>query len=116
MGIICKQPGIRASVNPSFTFLFGAVTRWQQATFGDRPPTAPLHHLAKEVKEALAAPHDVSEYADMMLLLIDAAKCAGFTARDLLDATYAKLEVNRQRKWQAPDADGVCLHVKDEPE
>lgn len=75
---------------------------WSFDAFGPpshRGPIGPLRHLLKEVVEALAAPRDISEYADCFLLVLDAADRAGFTLGDLLDAANSKLAINEQRKW-----------------
>src|SRR5688500_7375797 len=50
---------------------------WSQATFGsddERGPIGALKHLAKEAVEAQAAPDDEEEYADCLLLILDAAR------------------------------------------
>lgn len=88
---------------------------WSQRTFGtddQRGPAGPLAHLAKEAEEARANPSDVSEYADCLLLVIDAARRAGFDIDALLSAASDKLQINRARKWGPPNADGSVEHVR----
>src|SRR5581483_2899425 len=78
---------------------------WSQATFGLdqlRGPTFSLKHLAKEVQECLAAPHDLEEYADLQFLVFDAARRAGFSYAQLVEAVRHKLAVNRSRQWPKP--------------
>lgn len=89
---------------------------WSQATFGsdeERGPTGALLHLEKEAREALEAPDDVTEFADCLLLILDASRRAGFDAAYLLEQTYAKLQVCKQRKWPKPDGDKPVEHVRD---
>lgn len=87
---------------------------WSQRTFGrdsERGPEGPLHHLEREVAEALAARDDVTEYADCLLLILDASRRAGFDSHALLNAAIAKLEVNKARTWGKPNAKGFVEHL-----
>lgn len=88
---------------------------WSQATFGndsERGPLGPLKHLEKEAKEAQESPQDSSEYADCLLLVLDAARRAGIQIDDLVVAAYEKLQINKARTWPAPIADAPVEHVK----
>jgi hypothetical protein len=88
---------------------------WSQKTFGldsVRGPQGPLNHLAKEVKEALAKPNDPSEYADLLLLMFDAARRSGLTFDGLIGAAWGKLDVNKKRQWGKPNDDGSVEHVR----
>ena len=90
---------------------------WSDETFGlNRKPTAPLHHLKKEVEEIISEPYDVEEYADGFCLLIDSARLAGFDMNAILDAMWMKFEKNKNRTWSKPDENGVCEHVRTENE
>ena len=77
-------------------------------------PRPPLHHLNKEVGELLAEPFDLEEYADALLLLLDAAYLAGFTFSDIFDAARIKFAINQKRQWGAPDENGVVEHLREE--
>lgn len=86
---------------------------WSEKTFGtseERGPIGPLKHLQKEVEEALEAPDDASEYADCLILIIDAARRAGFDIDELLHATHCKMKINRHRKWAKPTSDEPIFH------
>lgn len=104
--------------------LMDDIREWSAATFGEGQRTIPiLHHLIKEVPEAIEAVKEVEnitlkgrfEFADCMMLLLDAANHYGMTADDLIRFTNFKLDVNRQRKWGKPDENGVIEHLQ-EPE
>lgn len=85
---------------------------WSDRTFGsgeDRHRST-MNHLKREVDEIIADPSDLEEYADVLILLVDAARMAGFHTDDLLDAAYAKHEVNKKRTWKPADIDGVHEH------
>lgn len=89
------------------------IANWSDSTFGSgRPATTPLHHLAKEVSELIEAPDDRMEYADCLMLLLDAYRMSGGSADDLVEACYQKLEINQQRKWGKPDKNGVVEHIR----
>ncbi|HEX8913394.1 MAG TPA: dATP/dGTP pyrophosphohydrolase domain-containing protein [Humisphaera sp.] len=96
--------------------LWARQAEWSQETFGtdaERGPAGALKHLAREAGEALRSPTDKAEYADCLLLVLDAARRAGLAAGELLDAAAVKLEVNRQREWPPPAAgDEPVEHVK----
>ncbi|MEO5927679.1 MAG: dATP/dGTP pyrophosphohydrolase domain-containing protein, partial [Patescibacteria group bacterium] len=84
----------------AFLSLAEEQAEWSQRTFGtdaERGPTGPLEHLAEEACEAIQNPSDVTEYADCLLLVLDAARRARFCASALLAAACEKLAVNKQR-------------------
>lgn len=92
------------------------LSQWSQATFGtdkERGPVGPLKHLAKEVAEAQEKPDDIYEYADMVFLVFDAARRAGFEFDQLTNAVEHKLQINRARKWGPKSTDGVTEHVRE---
>jgi hypothetical protein len=88
---------------------------WSQETFGSdasRDWTGPLAHLAKELREIEEQPMDREEWADALLLLLDASRRAGFNAVGLLQAAEYKLSINKNRVWQEPNEDGSIEHDK----
>lgn len=90
---------------------------WSQKTFGSdkvRGSTGPLKHLAKEINEVLAKPDDLEEYADLLFLVFDATRRAGFTYKLLVEAARDKLEINKKRKWPTPTSDEPVEHVKEQ--
>lgn len=102
-----------------FNQLAGRQSKWSQATFGtdaERGPIGPLKHLAKEAVEAQENPGDITEFADCLLLTLDANRRAGFTPMQLVDAAMAKMEINEARKWQKPIGDEPIEHVRENPE
>lgn len=91
---------------------------WSQETFGSdlsRDWTGPLAHLRKEIGEIEEQPMDREEWADALLLLLDAARRAGFNAAGLILAAEYKLSINKNRVWQKPNADGSVERVRSEP-
>ena len=87
---------------------------WSDKTFGDptvRNEMGALHHLKMEIDELIANPADESEWADCMLLLLDAARRRGYSPDQIFQFCYDKLQVNKKRTWTQSD-NGVYLHDK----
>jgi hypothetical protein len=90
------------------------IAEFSDRVFGkDRPYTAPLHHLKKEVDEVIDD-GAIEEYADCLLLLIDSyrKKFPGIPTSWLLDAANSKINVLETRTWQKPDENGVFEHIR----
>lgn len=58
-----------------------------------------VDHICKELKEVLAAPHDLEEWTDLILLSLDGAWRAGYTPEEVADSVTAKLAKNEARTW-----------------
>ena len=89
------------------------INTWSTATFGeDHQRFSPIvHHLKKEVQELLDTDGDEMEFADCMMLLLDAAKVKGICGSKVLALTEQKLEINKKRTWGKPDENGVVEHI-----
>jgi len=88
---------------------------WSQRTFGpdtERGPIGPLKHLEKEAREAQANPIDRTEYADCLLLVLDASRRAGIKLGDLITEAIDKQKINMARTWPTPQPDMPVEHVK----
>lgn len=89
---------------------------WSRETFGsdeERGPIGPVKHLKKECDEVMANPTDREEYADMLILVIDASRRAGIMPMQLLELAEAKVKKNKSRKWPKPTSDEPVEHVRD---
>jgi hypothetical protein len=92
---------------------------WSERTFGPdtlRGPIGGLKHLEKEAREAQACPTDIKEYADILILLLDTSRRAGFTPLDVIEAAIAKMQENKARIWPAIDPtklDEPTEHVRE---
>lgn len=91
------------------------VQRWQRDTFRETATVSgALAHLRKEldeVEEACQLGLDAwPEVADVFILWCQVASQVGMGPAGAAYAVEEKLETNRQRKWKAPDADGVVEH------
>ena len=82
-----------------------------------------LKHLEKEAREAQESVGEANtlpisadaavEIVDCLFLTFDAARRAGMTLDSLLDGAFAKLEINKKRKWNAPVEGQPCEHVRE---
>lgn len=100
----------------NFQKLFYDQKRFSLKTFGtaeERPFIGPLNHLRRECDEAIES-GDISEFADIFLLLIDAfhRRFPIANADSMIKAAKNKLEINKKRKWGKMDSDGVSEHIK----
>ena len=86
-------------------FLFNDIAAWSNATFGDeseRGPVGPLKHIVKEIEGELLPhdPKDVIELADVLILLLDATRRAGYDATQLVTAAITKMAINKKRTYR----------------
>ena len=102
--------------NVELPALWSRQAEWSQATFGtdqERGPIGALKHLAREAGEAIAKPDDAEEYADCLLLVLDASRRAGLTLDHLVRAAVVKQQANMLRKWPTALSDEPVEHVKE---
>lgn len=106
---------------------------WSQTTFGAdsvRDGVGALKHLAKEATEAEEAALALrefgtgqpghaeakaelrTEFADCLLLVLDASRRSGISPLQLITAAQEKMVVNKSRKWPAPEADTPVEHIR----
>lgn len=100
------------SIRDPFRFVRQAHAEWSDRQFGNVGPVGPLKHLAKEANEAAEAPDDISEFADIIMLVWDATRRAGITDEQLAVAVAEKLERNKRRQWGAVKDGEPCHHLK----
>lgn len=91
--------------------LFISMGVFSVETFHDANSVDHLKKLKIEADEAIEEPTDILEYSDCLLTLLAAAYKAGFTSKDLLDASNEKLEILKTRTW-IKLTDGSYQHVK----
>jgi hypothetical protein len=89
---------------------------WSATQFGMpdvKGPVGPLRHMEKEVREAIEKPNDIEEYADILILWLDATWRAGFSMEQVIQAAHNKMKVNRERHWQKIiDPNAPCEHER----
>lgn len=73
---------------------------WSEATFGPGARTkGVVEHIRKELKEIEAAPDDISEWIDVVILALDGAWRAGASPENIVLALSNKQTRNEGRTW-----------------
>jgi hypothetical protein len=89
---------------------------WSRATFGPGRRTRGLvDHIRKELAEIEAAPDDVVEWVDVVILALDGAWRSGAEPQQVIDAIKAKQARNEARTWpdwRAMSEDQAIEHVR----
>lgn len=92
---------------------------WSRRTFGPGRRTAGVvAHIRKELVEIEAAPDDVTEWADVVILALDGAWRAGHEPQAIIDAIKAKQARNEAREWpdwRTADPNGPIEHTREAP-
>lgn len=87
-----------------------AVSDWSAETFGRPDSGQPLAiRLVHEALELVKAPEDLEEGADCLILLLNWAERAGYSADDLVQAAWLKHQKNQDRQW-AEQSNGTWHH------
>lgn len=85
---------------------------WANETFGEgRGPSVVLKHLVRESKDLLDTPYDILAYSDVFILLLNAAKEAGYDVEDLILGIQTKHKMNVSREWEELE-DGTMSHIR----
>jgi len=103
--------------------MFEEITTWQKATFTTATPHTALNHLTEEIGELDYEIHEgrtfagheekiKAEFADCFLLLFGAAALHGLTYEQICEAINSKMEINKQRTWGKPNAEGYVKHIE----
>ena len=89
---------------------------WSAQTFGPGARTAGvLDHITKEIAEVRAAPDDITEWADLIILAFDGALRAGHEPLAIIQAIKAKQKRNEGRTWpdwRTADPDKAIEHIR----
>ena len=86
------------------------VNGWQAVTFPRATPSSVVEHLRREVLELVEDPTDLSEIADVFILLIGLTYELGVDLKQIVADKHA---VNLKRQWGEPDEQGVVEHVRE---
>jgi hypothetical protein len=108
------------SANVTFDFIAYQARQieWSRRTFG--PGTRAqgvIDHIRKELREIEADPGDIVEWIDVVILALDGAWRAGFSAEEIAAALEAKQRKNFARQWpdwRSAPPDKAIEHVRTE--
>ena len=87
--------------------------KWSRETFGESSLESNIDHLRDELNEVVENPNDIEEWADVMLLYMNASSFVGHTMDDIFEAVQKKYEKNNKRTWGEPDERGVVKHISE---
>lgn len=76
-----------------------------------------IDHIRKELTELEEKYHDVSEWADVIILAIDGAWREGYTPAEIIDAVISKQTVNESRTWpdwKTAEPNKAIEHIREE--
>ena len=77
-----------------------AQIEWSKITFGDSGEYLGIcGHIEKELDEVRNNPNDLMEWIDIVILALDGAWRAGFSANEIKEALFEKQQVNFNRVW-----------------
>lgn len=82
---------------------------WADRVYPDRTTEVAFAKMMGEIGEVLLNPEDPLEWADLLILLVDAAKLRGI---DILAAGHAKMAINEERSWNIDPETGLMSHEK----
>lgn len=102
------------SDNKKLNTLISKQKKFSNKTFGNPQKCnfkIPLLHLKEEIDEVLSNPDDKIEWADCLLLFLDAVQRKGFSIENIIDISHKKLKINKKRVWKK-DSNGLYKHVK----
>lgn len=90
---------------------------WSAKTFGNGVRTKGITaHIRKELLEIEAAPHDVEEWIDVVILALDGAWRAGYSPEQIVAALEAKQAKNFKRTYPMPLSDDhLSEHLREAP-
>jgi len=88
---------------------------WSGKTFGNGVRTKGITaHIRKELAEIEAAPHDVEEWIDVVILALDGAWRAGYSPAQICNALEAKQAKNFLRTYPMPlSEDHPSEHIRE---
>jgi hypothetical protein len=90
---------------------------WSEKTFGPGGrDNSIIDHLEKEIEEIKAAPGDLSEWVDVIILALDGAWRNGHSPEAIAAAINAKQAKNEARKWpdwRTAEPGKTIEHVRD---
>jgi len=100
------------------------IAEWSDGAFGTEDRTLGiLNHLKEEVEEVIDAKNNyeddptglsqqkmASEFADCLILLLDAARKSNLNTDLLMQAAEYKMKINRSREWKPANEEGYHKH------
>lgn len=100
------------------------IAEWSDNTFGTEDRTLGiLNHLKEEIEEAIKAKNNyedspsgltqqrmAGEFADCLILILDAARKSELNTELLMQAAEYKMQINRNREWKPANEQDYHKH------
>lgn len=102
------QPQREASEVDPVAHLQSRIAAWADRVYPHRTTEVAFAKMMGEIGEVLLNPEDPLEWADVVILLVDAAKLRGV---DILQAAHEKMAINEKRQWEINPETGLMSHV-----
>jgi len=90
------------------------IAEWSKKTFRNSTILSNIKHLRDELDEIEESSDDIEEWADAIILYMNAAHLSGHSMDDILIAVHKKFEKNKNRSWGEPDERGVVKHINEQ--
>jgi predicted house-cleaning noncanonical NTP pyrophosphatase (MazG superfamily) len=98
--------------NGDIAYLQNEVVKWADEVLPNRTVHQALTKLVlEEIPEFLIDTTSATEYADLIILILDIAHLQGI---DIKKAVLDKMRMNKKRKWSINPETGIAQHVKSE--
>jgi|GEM_PF-5757451 len=110
LGWLLESEGEQAVSGDPLRILQARVTSWADKVYPNRTTEVAFAKMVGEVAEILADPSDALEWADVLILLVDAAHLRGI---DIIKAAHEKMNINEARTWSIDKRTGIMSHVKE---
>lgn len=85
------------------------VIEWADGAHPGRTPEGTMLKLFEEIGEIVASPRDSSEYADVLIVLVDLAFQNGISGAEMMKQAHAKMDINKSRNWSINSL-GIMSH------
>lgn len=95
-----------------FQLLQDKIGKWADTTFSEATLEGLLNHLVEEAEDLRKSPYDVMSYADVVILLMVAARKINYDMEEIYKAVEAKHQTNVARIFLSPDEKGITRHKK----
>lgn len=105
------QPQRKAPEIDPVVHLQDRIAAWADQVYPHRTTEVAFAKMMGEIGEVLLNPEDPLEWADVVILLVDAAKLRGV---DILQAAHEKMAINEKRQWEINPETGLMSHVEGE--
>jgi len=89
------------------------ISAWSEEINPDQTIESLLKHLVEEAEDLLKDAYNSMAYADVIILLLAAAKKANYSVTELIQATETKMTLNQARIFLPPDKDGITRRKAD---